>query len=1559
MECIGGVIGYAEFKYFGGKVENYTSDAKTLSDLSAEVCIRGTSAANVGGVIGHVYGATLIPSRSYPHDCYSRVEMSGLRASVNIDCTGSSFGGVIGYISRRATDSYRYSNSTTYYSHPTEFTLESSFAIGDIKTDGANAGGVIGSCEGTEIDDCYFAGSVVGGENVGGITGTNGKISHCYTSAVVSGSKNVGGISGSNSRTIKTSFALCPSIAASQSNVGRIYGAGSPTCGAIGTPETNYSLVGSKVSVNGREEAYNATKQDGDQSSMETMKMRATYQGLGWDFAKEWTLLETECLPYKHAQTAPPIMLSTPTSGSFIVSGKSTDDGVVYLQYDGQIFTATATKNTWTVRTDPLKAGEKLTIWAKCDGKFRSYNMTYTVAYPGSGTAEDPYQIYTVGDLANINGAGYYKLMNDIDLTGVAWEPIGRTAAVMTVLDGDNYTIKGLKVNQSGTNYCGLFSAISGSIIKNLTIEGASVTGKDYCGILAGSLTNCTIENVKISDSSVNGKNYCGGIAGNVNATSFTDVSMVESTVSGGNYAGGITGNAGTSSQFTLTAFRGDITGSGYVGGIVGYNAESTVTRSSSEGTVTGTGTNTYAGGITGYNKGSITDCFSTADITSTGYTGGIAGINYAEISRCYASGDLNSDTLAAGITAYNDGANATVDACAVASEYIRIASQTGNGMRVLGGIRNSAPIPETSANRAFKDMIVSVNGVPQEIYDDPMNGTGTLGDALRTQTTYTDMGWKFTSVWKINGSAMPELTGLSATGTSRNDNYYYAEGHIVASGDIFELSICLRNRDVVTGAQFDMTLPAGMTIYEYYDEDEEEDVLSILPGARMTRNHTIIKKAQPDGSMRVGIVATRSATPLTGDDGEIVKIKVKVDESVVNGNYYVRFKNGYLDSNASSIAMSPFSISVKIVNDSVGADNTEIMRGKTGSVNVNMNNKSEINGMQFDVFLPSGIEFATNADGDPAIYLGSRAQASHILETKKLESGATRVVIFAGDASSLFAGNEGDIVNYELAVPENMEEGTYTIAYKNVYLANRDLKSVECSDFISLVNVTRMRRKGDVNIDGIITVSDITGAQTLSLGKTNDQLDLWAADVNSDNVVNAIDVKEVNYLVLDEVFPQSAPRRVRARAEANEPVKPVFNDAVSLFFESLVIEPGQTIEVGICMTNPTTKVSLTQFDMHLPEGFSFELTDEAEGTMWAEESERSANFNLVTWYNKDQDVYRVSHVNIALGNYKKKSGAILYFRLKADENVKPGVYTALRSGFEFLDDIDTYFYGPDEPFSIIVGDGSTLRHIELNGHINETVAATLSEGVAANENLLSLDLTGVVETPEGATFTSANPNTVVFVNEGQNLSASTNIVTAGRCSRLVLVDGHPFGVTREFNVDEAVYSREMAAGELASLYLPFANQDEIGVEFGAETWCDYMTKALSYTAVEHIAHAPCLVYAAEGGTKVFRAENVTISPVATMAESSRMFGSYEHADSDDEVYKVDNGVLVPTTRLEPFRSYFTNEVLSGITGINDAVIDINASTEIYNLMGVKMNVTIDQLAPGFYIIGGKKVYVK
>jgi len=286
-----------------------------------------------------------------------------------------------------------------------------------------------------------------------------------------------------------------------------------------------------------------------------------------------------------------------------------------------------------------------------------SWTNVKAIGWTGSGTSGEPYQITTDVELAllatNVNGGNtyagtYFKLMNDLSLSAYSnWDPIGNDYPIffMGVFDGNNKKITGLSITNEWGVFLGLFGNIhSGCEIKDLTIEGCSVTGYDPVGALVGNvylderdkaikITNCK------SSGTVSAHYYVGGLIGLVqrsngiggdintvlitNCSSSATVSCSEENAYAGGLIGSITADDITSTPIVRNSYAtGSVTAnrnSNNSGGLIGFIRGSKIENCYARGNISATGLGGFAGGFTGYVTGSsITNCYSTGAITGT-----------------------------------------------------------------------------------------------------------------------------------------------------------------------------------------------------------------------------------------------------------------------------------------------------------------------------------------------------------------------------------------------------------------------------------------------------------------------------------------------------------------------------------------------------------------------------------------------------------------------------------------------------------------------------------------------------------------------------------------------------------------------------------------------------------------------------------------------------------------------------------------------------------------------------------------------------------------------------
>ena len=249
------------------------------------------------------------------------------------------------------------------------------------------------------------------------------------------------------------------------------------------------------------------------------------------------------------------------------------DGMTAYSQWATLKATGEVERTTVTIEL-PTKAGKEY--------QDLSCKLAFSVsAVQGNTNIEKPEEntvyIYNATDLLLFaksvnNGNGYsgqtVKLMDDIDLAGIEWKPIGQTSGYSArayfqgTFDGNGKTISNLNVpattweagSNDGENFAtGFFGFIDagGNTIKNVTFDNAKVEGHHWVGVVAGYMTG-TVSGVKVTNSTVtstyeNDKadgDKAGAIVGYLNQAGsvITGCTVENCVVSGVRDCGGIVG---------------------------------------------------------------------------------------------------------------------------------------------------------------------------------------------------------------------------------------------------------------------------------------------------------------------------------------------------------------------------------------------------------------------------------------------------------------------------------------------------------------------------------------------------------------------------------------------------------------------------------------------------------------------------------------------------------------------------------------------------------------------------------------------------------------------------------------------------------------------------------------------------------------------------------------------------------------------------------------------------------------------------------------------------------
>ncbi len=186
--------------------------------------------------------------------------------------------------------------------------------------------------------------------------------------------------------------------------------------------------------------------------------------------------------------------------------------------------------------------------------------------------------------------SGKYILMNDINLSGYEWTPVGNNdmGPFKGVFNGNGKVVKNLSINRPSETMQGFFGNASNAIIKNVGLENVDIiSNESTAGLLAGTGSNASITNCYVTGK-LKGRAYISGLASNLRGTveaCYTNVSISVPTGANGGLIGRFKGGSikNSYSEGNMYGMHSGMSG-GFIGEIdnaVVENCYSSVTSSS------------------------------------------------------------------------------------------------------------------------------------------------------------------------------------------------------------------------------------------------------------------------------------------------------------------------------------------------------------------------------------------------------------------------------------------------------------------------------------------------------------------------------------------------------------------------------------------------------------------------------------------------------------------------------------------------------------------------------------------------------------------------------------------------------------------------------------------------------------------------------------------------------------------------------------------------------------------------------------------------------------------
>lgn len=442
----------------------------------------------------------------------------------------------------------------------------------------------------------------------------------------------------------------------------------------------------------------------------------------------------------------------------------------------------------------------------------------------------------------------------------------------------------------------------------------------------------------------------------------------------------------------------------------------------------------------------------------------------------------------------------------------------------------------------------------------------------------------------------------IGCIGIAEADNVFYIQNTSLNVGVKQTLSVSLANSNEITGFQFDIKLPSGITVNTTLNDDDET-VPDISLTERKKSKHQLSCAQQADGSYRI-VVLSMSNQTFRDNDGAIVNLSVTASSTMPSGSYAVEMTNIHIvpmtdGVQGDRIDQPDYTAYVNIANQSEDGDVNAVLKlgtsslkaGSNQTISVSLENNIEVTAFQFDIMLPNGISVNNYVNEDdesvPNIQLTSRKAGSHSISCNKREDGRYTIVVLSMK-NQAFNGTEGDVVTMDVNVPIAMS-GNYDVTLSNIHI-------------VPLVNGSQGIRIDQADVTTTITIENEGGGET-----------------------------------------------------------PI--GANTLAIAPLTLNPGEIGVLNIDMTNKESICSF-QFNIKLPEGISVvkEYNEDDEYVEAINLTSRKKSSHELTFKQTADGGYFLIAYSLNNASFRDNSGSIVTIKVKAEDDLDEGNYGVILS---------------------------------------------------------------------------------------------------------------------------------------------------------------------------------------------------------------------------------------------------------------------------------------------------------
>lgn len=198
---------------------------------------------------------------------------------------------------------------------------------------------------------------------------------------------------------------------------------------------------------------------------------------------------------------------------------------------------------------------------------------------------------------------------------------------------------------------------------------------------------------------------------------------------------------------------------------------------------------------------------------------------------------------------------------------------------------------------------------------------------------------------------------------------------------------------------------------------------------------------------------------------------------------------------------------------DVIYVENTKAFIGKNATLSIRMKHETDVAGFQFNMLLPEGFSIKKISRGEGISELDENDENIYTFKTSDKKDGSRFFLCYSVTNTAMPKGDI-EIAKVEVNVPENIEAGEYGVILKKEEMAfGTESKKV---DFVNSIFTVADCILGDVNKDGIITVSDITSLGQYLIDNDDTVINKAAADANGDGEVTVGDITTIATMIIE-----------------------------------------------------------------------------------------------------------------------------------------------------------------------------------------------------------------------------------------------------------------------------------------------------------------------------------------------------------------------------------------------------------------------------------------------------------